>query len=144
MTERDFEIGTRKFKLGKLDAFKQFHIVRRMGPILSNLLPVIKSAQKGKKKDFESLSEAEKFDQIAQFAGPLMNGLAGLSDADADLVLFGLLSSVEMQQVQGNWAKVSTPSMLMIQDLELPVLLNIAGRAFMFNLSSFFAALPNQ
>lgn len=142
MSDRDFEIGSRKFKLSKIDAFKQFHIVRRIGPILSDLLPAMRDA--GKFKNLDSLSEEDKLEQIAKFASPFMTGLSKLSDADADLVLFGLLSSVEMQQVQGNWAKVATPTMLMMQDLELPVLLQIAGRAFMFNLSGFFGALPHQ
>lgn len=143
MSDRDFEFGGRKFKLCKIDAFKQFHIVRRIGPLLADLLPAMSSMGAGV-KNFEALSETEKFDQLAKFAGPLMTGLSKLSDADADLVLFGLLHAVEVQQAAGNWARVSTGSMLMIQDMELPVLLQLAGRAFMFNLSGFFAALPHQ
>lgn len=140
--DRDFTIGGREFKLNKLDAFKQFHIVRRIAPLLSELLPAMKDATK--LKEFEGLSEDDKFGRVAGFVGPIMKGLSNLSDADADLVLFGLLSSVEMKQSAGNWAKVATTSMLMIQDLELPVLLQIAGKAFMFNLAGFFAGLPQQ
>lgn len=143
MSDRDFEIGGRKFKLCKIDAFKQFHIVRRIGPLLADLLPAMTSMSTSV-KNFEALSETDKFNQLAKFAGPLMTGLSKLSDADADLVLFGLLHAVEVQQAAGNWARVSTGSMLMIQDMELPVLLQLAGRAFMFNLSGFFAALPHQ
>lgn len=138
----EFEIGEKKFKLSKINAFKQFHIVRRIAPILADLLPAMKDVQKvNGKKD---LSEAEKFDEFAKLAAPLMTGLSKLSDSDANLVLYGLLSSAEVKQEAGNWAKVSTDSMLMMQDLELPVLLQVAGRAFMFNLSGFFAALPRQ
>ena len=142
MSDRDFEIGSKKFKLCKIDAFKQFHIVRRIGPLLADLLPAMKDAQK--LKSLDSLSESDKLDQLAKFAAPIMLGLSKLSDQDADLVLFGLLSSVEVQQPGGNWAKVSTQTMLMMQDLELPILLQIAGRAFMFNLAGFFAGLPHQ
>lgn len=142
MSDRDFEMGGRKYKLCKIDAFKQFHIVRRIGPILSELLPAMQKMESV--KNFDALPESGKLEQIAKFAAPVMMGLSKLSDADADLVLFGLLSSVEMQQPTGNWAKVASNSMLMIQDLELPFLLQIAGRAFMFNLSGFFGALPHQ
>ncbi len=142
MNDRDFEIGGRKFKLSKIDAFKQFHIVRRIGPLLSELLPAMKEMPN--LKNIDQASEAEKLDQMAKFVAPIMNGLSKLSDSDADLVLFGLLSSVEVQQPAGNWAKVATNSMLMIQDMELPVLLQIAGRAFMFNLSGFFGGLPHR
>ncbi len=142
MTDRDFSLGGRNFKLRKIDAFKQFHIVRRISPLLAELLPSMQGIQKV--KGFEGFSEDEKLEQIAKFAAPLMTGLSKLSDADAEFVLYGLLAAAEVQQQAGNWAQVSTGSMLMIQDLELPMLLQIAGRAFMFNLSGFFSALPRQ
>lgn len=143
--DQKFEVGGRKYSLCKLDPFKQLHIVRRVGPILSDLLPAMKGATKVKTADdIEKMSETEKLEAIGQFAGPVMTGLSKLSDADADHVLLGLLASVEMQQSGGNWAKVAANGMLMVQDLELPILLQLAGRAFMFNLSGFFAVLPHH
>lgn len=139
MSDNEFEIGGRHFKLRKITAFKQFHIVRRIGPILSELLPAMKAGIKT-----ENLSEDEKLDNVAKFAAPIMEGLSKLSNADSELVFFGLLASAEMQQEHGNWANVSTESMLMIQDLELSVLLQIAGRAFMYNLAGFFSVLPQK
>lgn len=141
MSERDFSIGNLEFKLNKMDAFKQFHVVRRMGPILSDLLPSLKDMAASSKKE---MNEEEKLDQITKFVSPIMNGLSKLSDEDANKVLLGLLSCVEMKQVQtGNWARVASDSNLMFSNLELPILLQAAGRAFMFNLSGFFAALPS-
>lgn len=140
--DNNFEIGGRKFKLSKVNAFKQFHIVRRVGPILAELMPAMKELSKFQNAN---LSESEKLEGLAKVVSPIMNGLSKLSDTDADYVLMGLLEAVEMQQQQGNWAKVvAGGSMLMIQDLELPLLLQVAGRAFMFNLSGFFAGLPQQ
>lgn len=133
--EREFSIGGRDFKLCKIDAFKQFHIVRRIGPILSDILPALTESKKTE-------SESDKLASLAKIATPIMNGLSKLSDADSELVLFGLLQAVEIKQASGVWTKVSNNSMLMIQDLELPVLLQLAGRAFVFNLSGFFSALP--
>ncbi len=141
MSERNFEIGSRKFKLNKIDAFKQFHIVRRLAPVLADLLP---SLGRFKEISDNSISESEKLDRFAKLAAPFITALSKLSDEDSNRVLFGLLSSVEIQQESGNWAYVSTDSMLMMQDLELPVLLQIAGRAFIFNLSGFFAGLPRK
>lgn len=141
--DNGFPIGEKKFKLNKINAFKQFHIVRRVAPVLSSLLPALTDLQKSSKNDSQ-ISEADKLEEFAKILSPIFTGLSKLSDAEADFVLYGLLASVEMQQAGGNWARVSTESMLMIQDLELPVLLQIAGRAFAFNLSGFFAALPRQ
>jgi hypothetical protein len=138
--DKNFSIGGRDFQLGKLDPFKQFHIVRRVGPLLADLVPVMKDL----KKSGEGGSEDEKLEMIAKIAGPIMSGLSKLSDEDANLVLFGLLSSIEMKQTTGNWAKVATPAMLMVQDIDLPVLLQLAGRSFVYNLSGFFAGLPHS
>lgn len=140
MSDRDFEIGARKFKLNKIDAFKQFHIVRRLGPILGDIIPV---AQKLVGSKIDDLSEDQKLEQIAKLAAPLMTGFSKLSDEDANKVLLGLCSAVEMQQMPaGNWARVATDSMVMFQDLDLAVLLQVAGRAFVYNLSGFFASAP--
>lgn len=136
---QDFEIGGRKFKVGKINAFKQFHIVRRIAPILAELLPAMREIQKIQKGD---KTESQKFEEAAQILGPLLMGFSKLNDEDSEKVLFGLLSAAEMQQAGGSWARVCTESMLMIQDLELPQLMQIAGRAFMFNLSGFFTVLP--
>ncbi len=143
MSERDFEIGSRKFKLNKIDAIKQFHIARRITPVLSELIPAMGSIAKAAKSKKKVSTEAE-FDEIAKVLAPIMTGISKLSDEDSDKVLYGLLSSVEMQQQTGNWARVSTDTSLMINDLELNVLLNLAGRAFMFNMGGFISALPQS
>lgn len=143
MSERDFEVGPRKFKLNKIDAFKQFHIVRRMGPILGDLIPVAQKLNKLKVSDESQMNEDQKFEAIATLSGPIMGGLAKLSDEDANKVLLGLCSAVEIQQQPaGNWARVATDAGLMFQDLDLSTLMQIAGRAFVYNMAGFFALLP--
>jgi hypothetical protein len=141
MSERDFEIGGRKFKLNKINAIKQFHIVRRIVPILSDLGPVMGDVQKVMNPN-SNISEAKKFERAAKIMTPILNGISNMSEADSNKVLFGLLSAVEMKQEHGNWAFVANDEMLLFQDMELPILLQLAGRSFMFNLSGFFSVLP--
>lgn len=137
MNERDFTIGQRQFQLSKIDPFKQFHIVRRLGPILGDIIPVaqkIKAIQVDGEK-----SQEQMLNEIGMLAKPLMKGFSELSDDDANLILFGLCSSVSMHQEQfKTWAKISDGKRLMFEDLDLSELLQIAGRAFMYNLSGFF------
>lgn len=137
---KDFEIGSRKFKLNKIGAFKQFHIVRRLAPVLKDMIPLAMKYQKMEKAglSIESLSEEDTIGSLA----PIVDGLSKLDDKEADFVLMGLLCAVEMQQSAGNWAKVANENGLMFNDLDLPVLLQLAGRAFMYNVSGFFTALP--
>lgn len=131
---QDFTIGNRQFKANRLDVFRQFHVVRKIAPILGDLLPVMERLSK---LNEEQLKE----DQI-EMLQPIMNGIARLSDKDADFVLLGLLSAVEVKQEAGNWAKLSDGKTLFFQDLDLPTMLQVAGRAFQFNLSGFFNVLP--
>jgi len=139
----EFSIGGREFKMSKIPAMKQFHLVRRIAPILADMLPAMKDVKSITK--LGEASEGEKLEQIAKFVTPIMTGLSKLSDDDSDKVLFSLLSSVEIKQGgPGNWAKIANDQMIMMQDLELPILLQVAGRAFMFNLSGFFAVLPQS
>lgn len=136
-----FSHGGREFKLNKLDAMKQFHIVRRIGPILSELFPAMKEAAQ-LNADSKGQGAETNLEQIAKLATPVMMGLSKLSDEDSEIVLYGLLGAVEVKQAAGNWARVASGSLLMMQDLQLPDLLQLAGRSLMFNLGSFFLAAP--
>ncbi len=142
--ENSFTAGGRNFKLGKIDAFRQFHIVRRIGPLLAEVAPTMISMVAASKK-MGNISEEQKLEEFAKIAQPIMLGLSRLSDADAEYVLFRLLGAVEVQQKEFNvWAKVATDTGIMMQDLELPLLLQAAGKSLMYNLSGFFALLPQN
>lgn len=118
----------------------QFHIVRRIGPLLSDLMSVMGQIAR---KNVDSLSEDEKLAEFAKIANPIMTGLSKLSDADSEYVLFRLLSAVEMNQPQFNmWAKVAADTGILMQDLEFAVLMQLATRSLMFNLKGFFSLLP--
>ncbi len=142
MTTREFEAGGRKFQLVKIDAMKQFHIMRRIGPILADMVQGFQSITKAKD---EKLSEEQMLAAFGKLAEPVMGGLAKLPDADADFVLMSLLSSVEVYQAQfSNWSRISNGTSIAMQDIELPILLQAAGKALMYNLSGFFALLPRK
>lgn len=138
----EFRIGAREFKVRKLDAFFQYHIARRVAPILADLAPVVKDLTAFSNGQFDALPESEKLDGAMKFAAPVMLGLSKLSDADSEYVLHGLLSAVEVKNGPA-WVKISNGKVLLMQDMELPMLLQIAGRAFGYNMSGFFAGLPS-
>lgn len=141
MNEGTFELNGTRYKTNKISPMKQFHIVRRIGPILSDLMPAMGDIAKSLKATGTQPEKID-FDQIAKFVSPIMSGLSKLDDADSELVLYGLLSGVERNQM-GAWSYVSDGKTLMFQDLDLPAMLQLAGRSFMFNLSGFFSALPS-
>lgn len=141
MSERDFTVGEHKFQLNKIDAFKQFHIARKLSPVLSEVIPIL---QKISKLKMDGMSEEAKFEAIASTDGisKVLECIANLSDEDSERVLKGLCSAVEMQQKHGNWARVVVGNVLAFEDLGLPTLLQIAGRSFAYNMADFFRIAP--
>lgn len=118
----EFEIGGNTYRSGKMDTFKQFHVSRRLVPILGNVAVAVGG-------------EAS-FDDLVQ---PLMHGIASMTDADCDFILEACLKVVQRQQ--GNaWSPVyaGTNQALMFDDIDMSAMLQIAGKVIQDNLSGFF------
>lgn len=116
----DFAINGVNYKAAKLPAIKQFHIVRRVAPLLAGMTD--------KDKALEGI----------------MNGIGSLKDEDANYILFGLLACVEREQVGHGWAKVSVGESLMFQDIDLAVMFQIATKAFQENYSGFLEGMGSN
>jgi len=116
----DFTINGFDYKAGKLNAKQQFHIVRRVAPVLAGLA--------GGKDENDILKGA-------------MSAISSLSDSDADFVLFGLLGCVERKDPTGGWGKVSTGELLMYADIDFAIMLQIAAKAFEVNFAGFLGGL---
>lgn len=126
----EFEVEGRTYRANKIDARSQFHIVRRLAPVLGEIAPAIQAG--GKSGGLEALPA-------------LTNAIAKLSDTDADYCIFGLLKAVTRKQDQGlGWTPVSTENLIMYDDITMPIMLQLAWKAFSFNMSGFFAALPSD
>lgn len=124
----EFTLNQHTYAIGKIDARSQFHIVRRLAPVLGEIAP---AAAGGKIKGLDALP-------------PLANAIAKLSDEDADYCLFNLLAAVRRKQPQGmGWGPVSTGNILMYDDLDMVAMLQLAWKALEHNIAGFFAALPS-
>lgn len=124
----EFKVNGIEYRAGRIDARKQFHIVRRLAPVLSELAPAAGKPTAG-----------------VEVLTPLANAIAKLTDSDADYVIFGLLDCVKRKQDAGlGWAAVNTGTQLMFEDIDMPVMLQLAWQALKVNLSGFFSALPSD
>jgi hypothetical protein len=131
MTGTEFETKGHTYRVGRMDAKRQFHVLRRMGPIMPGLM-----ALDGKGLDA---------DEDAQAAlGALTTALAEIQDVDMDYILDSCLAVAERKQPAGGWARVSTGGALMFEDIDMAVMLQIAWQALQHNLSGFFGGkLPD-
>lgn len=131
------EVNGHDYQFAKLSALAQFHIVRRLAPIIGELLNGIdpKSFKDGK----PNISQAD----MLKALGPISTALAKLSDEEANYVLFGLLKVVQRKQVGGGWANIATGESLMFEDIDMKIMIQLSVKSFMVNLGGFISALPS-
>jgi hypothetical protein len=118
----EFEINGQKYRSGKLNARQQFHVARRLAPVLGGLA----TASKGQTDNF------------ATFLQPIADAIAGMSDADCDYVLDTCLASVQRQQQGSTWANIFVNKAQMFDDIDMGVMLQIASKVITENLGGFF------
>lgn len=131
----DFSIGEVKYQAAKLNARRQFHVVRRLLPALSGLMSAGELAElaKGGDKTMSALLE------------PFARAVGGMSDQDADFIIDTCLSVVSRQQPGGGWAPLlAQGGGIMFDDVDLAGLLRISFEVLKDNLSGFFGALQQM
>ncbi len=129
-------INGHDYKFGQIPALAQFHIVRRLAPVIGELLAAIGPSFKGGKSD---VTEGE----MLKALGPITIALSKLSDEEANYILFGLLKPVTRKQVGGGWASISTGETMMFEDIDMKVMVQLSVKSFMRNLGGFINALPS-
>jgi hypothetical protein len=97
----EVEVGGHRYRIGHLDAKKQFHVARRIAPILAGM---------GKGATTKSENPME---QIA----PIAEALSKMSEEDVDYVLDTCLAVCLRAQASGEYAPVvARAGGLMFQD----------------------------
>jgi hypothetical protein len=129
----DFEIGGVKYRAGKLNPFEQFNILRKLAPVFA---AVASTAESGV---MAGLISGESEADLAKLLPPVLQGLADLPEEDANAVLFGCLRAVQRESGAG-YAPVMAQGAqrLMFEDIDLPVMLQLAWKVLEHNLSGFF------
>lgn len=133
-----------EYKFEKIDAISQFHIVRRIAPIIGEALAVLSGSfiKDGADKSIENVD----FDKIAKDIGPILTALSKLPDADVEYVLFALLKVVQRKNAGGGWSRITTDTNhFMFDDIKgnMAVMIQLSAKSFQANLSGFLNALPS-
>lgn len=116
------EVDGHSYRIGRMGARDQFHVVRRLGPAIMGFL-ASGAAGSG----------------LAGAIGPIVDHLSRMSDEDSDYVLDHCLNVVQRMQPNNEWARVRAPNgALMFNDIELPQLINLTRAVLTENLRGFF------
>jgi hypothetical protein len=127
---RELEIEGNNYRIGKLNPFEQFHIVRRVAPVLVSLGEIQSKMQK--------IENGEEPDEglFAKFGG-LANIVSQMPDDDVDYVLKLCLRVAKRIDSNGNAPVLSPSGKLMYEDINMTVMLKIAFETIDENLGGF-------
>ncbi|MFM0044125.1 phage tail assembly chaperone [Paraburkholderia sediminicola] len=115
------EVGGHQYRIGRIDARKQFHVARRLAPLLAGMG-----------------GAPDRGEGFAAFLGPLSDALSGMSDEDVDYVLDACLGVCHRIQPSGHPAPVMTRSGLMFEDIDMGQMIQLAIKVIQENLGGFF------
>jgi hypothetical protein len=147
--ELDIRIGGKpeKFRTGRLNARQQFHVARRLGPILVARLqgmaamtkmlglPTAEGAQEAAEPAPEALVPE---DVMAAGFIPAATALARMPDADADFVLTTCLGVCSRMQ-GSQWAPVQASNgKMMFEDIGMQEMMQLVNAVVKENLGDFF------
>lgn len=118
------EVGGQKYRIGRIDARKQFHVARRLAPLLAGM---------------GESALADKAGGFAAMVGPLTTALSSMSDEDVDYVLDACLYVCQRIQPNGQGAPVIARSGgMMFEDIDMGQMIQLAVKVIQENLGGFF------
>lgn len=140
VAQTSFPVGGNNYQASKLPAFDQMAIARRLMPAIKTLLTpevmasIAQSRQADGKLDFSRID-------LSQMIPAMADAIYSLSDDDAERIVRTSLKVVQRQNAEGTvWSPVMTPQgQVMFDDIDLPVMLQIAWNVIEAQLGSFFS-----
>jgi hypothetical protein len=134
----EFTLAGQNYRAGKLNAFQQLHVSRKLAPILPKLLPAALKVS----------ADPGNMSLVAEAFAPAAQAMADMSEEDCNFVVHTCLGVVSMQQ--GNaWAPVwnANTQSLMFDSIDMMIMLQITFHVIQDSLGSFIqgllANLPN-
>lgn len=140
-----FEVGGNTYRVGRLNAIKQLHVVRRLAPLIGSLKGAdLRGAMTGGVTDEERAKQSAALMTVLE---PLAGAIAALSDDDTEYVLGACLMVCQRQAAGGlGWSAVwsEQAKRTMFDDITLTDMLTLVGRVIMQNLGDFTSALSRN
>lgn len=98
----EFEQDGAKYRIKKLDAIAQWHLNRKIAPLVPPLIPVFMKIARagGVKGDIEGISG---------LLGPFADGIASMSDEASEYVINTCLSAIQREVSANVWMPIWAP-----------------------------------
>jgi len=134
MNQTTVKVKGINYRIGKMPALAQFHVSRRLAPILA-AMGITMSMLKGDK------DKPPTFEDFAPILAPATEILSRMSDADSNYVIFTCLQAVSREQGEGRFAPVSSGTNLMFDDIDMVAMIRLVVETLKENLWDFFEGL---
>lgn len=131
-------INKEVYGIGNLDALRQFHVSRRIAPILASMGVSLSSLRQG---------ATIKAEDIAFSLGPVSEVLAAMSDEHTEYILATCLSVVTRRQgtdMKPTWAPVARGAQPMFMDIDMSIMLRLVVAVLQENLMGFLKEPDEQ
>jgi len=146
----DFELGADTFRIGKLNAFQQFHLSRKVAPIIPTLIPLF---LKLKQAPVPAVGEdgaaanvpvplSGDLGALAEMLQPFADGIAGMPDETAEFILSTCLGVVQRKQGVSWFPVWSTAhNVCMFDDIDLGLMMKLCFRVIVDSLGPFLRGM---
>ena len=135
-------IGEHEYSIGRLNALDQFHVSRKIAPIVPTLMPIITEVAKGDlSKAIESIelgdnNELGSLEPLAQALEPFMEAFAKMPEDDFNYVIHKCLSVVKRSS-----SVVCRGQTIMFDDLDMGQILPLVVAVIRVSLGNFIQGL---
>ena len=130
-------VGDNTYRIGKLPAMTQFHVVRRIGPVLASMgVSITEMAASGKslRNDGDLLS----------IMGTVSDVVARMSNEDVEYVIYSCLEVVKRQQGERFMPVMTGRTNFQFQDIGMDTMLRLTIEVLKENLGNFFPVPPGE
>ncbi|MGI1019153.1 phage tail assembly chaperone [Pseudomonas aeruginosa] len=137
----EFSVNGQSYRTTKIDAMRQFHLSRKIAPVIPALIPVFaKLAESQKAEGAKPLSSD--LASMASLFEPFAEAVASMSDESAEYVMGTCLSVISRQQGT-TWAPIwdDRQKVCMFDDIDSGVMLQLAAHVVRESLGPFLAGL---
>ncbi len=130
------EIAGQQYAVEKLPALAQFHVTRRLAPILATMGISIQALSQGSKMAI---------DDFLPIMGPVSEVIAHMSDEEVNYIIFTCLAVVSRQSGD-KFARITAPNTetLMFQDIDMGTMLRLTVEVVKDSLGNFMQGLNDN
>lgn len=138
-----------KYRIGRLNAITQFHVMRRLHGLAGSAGETFMSVQRmgGSAQIEKAIREKSAPDHnILEVISPILRAIGDMKDEDVNYIFDTCLGVVE-RRIPGDrgWAKIMpNPGVIMFDDIEMSHMLVLTWKVLQANLSNFFSDLLSE